>query len=252
MTGTFFAELSSGGKAALLLCWAAQVVFTSLFIRAGHPYSTKKAFWFKMCASSLFVLQGVLAYCLASDPGAYGKWILAGLVFGLVGDVFLTIQPFLPPDAGQKTTIIVMAPGGVAFLLGHVAYVVALTRLSGAAAFSLPVFFGVWAALAVTITVLYRLIRLDAGRFLIAIAIYGLALTAMASFACTIALRGYTDPVARAALIAAPLLFVVSDCTLALRTFCPDRFRSIGVRILFLGTYYIAQMLFGLSVVFLR
>lgn len=238
--------------AAMALCWAAQIVFTSLFIRAGYPKSTKKAFLLKMCASSLFVLNGALAYRLADAPGAYGKWVLAGLVCGWIGDIFLTIHPFLPPDAGQKTMFIVMVPGGIAFLLGHAAYVVALTRLSGVSAFSLPLFFGVWAVLMAVIAALYRLLRLDAGRFLVPITIYALALTAMASFACTIALRGYSNPAARAVLIAAPLLFITSDCTLAARSFCKDRFRSIGVRILYLGTYFAAQMLFGLSVLMVR
>lgn len=252
MIPSILADLSFCSKVLLLLCWTAQIVFTSLFIRAGYPRSTKTAFWFKMCAGSVFVLHGVLAYTLASSDGTYGKWILTGLAFGLIGDIFLTIHPFLPPNADKATITFVILSGGAAFLLGHIAYAAALTRLSGAASFSLPIFLGVWACLMTVLVSLYLLLRLQMGRFLLPILIYALALTAMVSFACTIALRGYSSPAACAVLIAAPLLFITSDCTLAIHSFCKDRFQSIGTRILYLGTYFAAQMLFGLSVLIVR
>ena len=241
----------AGIHTQLYLFWLPEIAFTALFIRAGYPYPTKKAFWLKMCASTLFLLHGLAAYILTPAQGAFGRWVAAGLALGWFGDIFLTLHPFLPPHTSARTRALVTLPGGIAFFFGHAAYVIACTRLFGAQAFSLPVFAGVWLALMALPAALHAVLRVQLGRYAAPIVVYALGITAMAAYACCIAVRGYSDA-GRALLIAAPLLFVVSDSTLGLRTFTKDRFHSIGVRTVCLGAYYAAQMLFGLSILYLQ
>ncbi len=66
----------------------------------------------KIAASGSFVALGVNAH------GDYGRWVLVGLVFGAIGDICLL---------GKSTRAFL--GGLVAFLFGHLSYVVAIAYL---------------------------------------------------------------------------------------------------------------------------
>lgn len=66
----------------------------------------------KIAASGSFVALGVTAH------GDYGRWVLVGLVLGAIGDICLL---------GKSTRAFL--GGLVAFLLGHLSYVVAIAYL---------------------------------------------------------------------------------------------------------------------------
>jgi len=66
-------------------------------------------------------MLAIIASAARGRHGPYRSWILAGLLLSLLGDIFL----MLPVDA--------FVPGLAAFLLAHLAYIVALRRDLGAA-----------------------------------------------------------------------------------------------------------------------
>lgn len=107
------------------LC-AAGVVMTLLADRNGQ----RALEWVgKPLASIAFVLAALHWGALDS---AYGRWILLGLVLGAAGDVLL-----IPRERAR-----VFLAGMNAFLLGHVAYVVAFAALpldGGAALVAAPI-----------------------------------------------------------------------------------------------------------------
>ena len=77
------------------------------------------------------VLVGIWAWPRGADEVAVRRWIRAGLLMSLFGDVFL-----LWPQQG-------FLPGLVSFLLAHLAYIVAFTRSARLGARVLPfVFYG--------------------------------------------------------------------------------------------------------------
>ena len=103
-----------------------ECIFTFLFIKAGYPASTKKGFFFKMCACAVFLLNGALAYY--PDFSSYGRLIMIALIAGFIGDIFLTMDPFLTMEKSKKLSMFFIIIGGAAFLAGHVIYFTALMR----------------------------------------------------------------------------------------------------------------------------
>ena len=136
-----------------------------------------------------------------SDDGLVKRWIVVGLVFSLAGDVALLwpVQGFLV--------------GLVAFLLGHAAYLVALTRRVKFLAS--PPAFGVWAIVAASV-----LARLWAGvpaDLRAPVIVYVCALAAMAAQATSVwlARRGRPDAGRWRIVAIGGALFVLSDAILA-------------------------------------
>lgn len=153
------------------------------------------------------------------DAPVVRRWVLAGLVFSLGGDVAL-----LWPQRG-------FLPGLVSFLIAHLAYLVAFTRVQRLAAW--PMAFAAYALVAGFI--LWRLWPGVPAALQIPVLAYVLCLAAMAAQAAVLWRRGAD----RGALLAlGGALFVASDALLATNKFAgPLPLASLWI----LGTYWSAQ-----------
>jgi alkylglycerol monooxygenase len=180
------------------------------------------------------VLVALLGAALAwptgtGDGAAVRPWLVAALAASLAGDVLL-----LPPGR--------FIPGLVAFLLAHLAYLVAFTQLPGL----LPWFVaGVGIAVVVAATV---------GRVLVAaarrvglgvpVALYLVAICGMAIAATRTGLPGA---------ILGAWLFVASDAMLAWGRFrapmAGSRTAAVRLRVAVMVTYHLAQVLLLLALV---
>jgi uncharacterized membrane protein YhhN len=170
----------------------------------------------------------ILALAVAAPPGAdprVARWILAGLVFSLAGDVLL----MLPSDR--------FAAGLASFLVAHVCYLAAFTREVGlhfSPAALLP--------LLLAAVLLLRLLGPGLGALRSPVIAYTSVLIAMAWQAVerSLVLPG-SGPVLAAA---GACLFVASDSALALARFRRPFASSHGV---VYATYFAAQWLIALS-----
>ena len=159
------------------------------------------------------------AWSRGQDAPVVRRWVLAGLVFSLGGDVAL-----LWPQQG-------FLPGLVSFLLAHLAYLVAFTRVQRLAA--RPMAFVAYALVAGFI--LWRLWPGVPAALQIPVVAYVLCLAAMAAQAAVLWRRG-AERGARLALGGA--LFLASDALLATNKFAgPLPLASLWI----LGTYWSAQ-----------
>lgn len=162
-------------------------------------------------------------------PGRRG-WILLGLLLSLLGDVAL-----LWPKEG-------FVPGLAAFLLAHLAYIVAFSQHVGFARRWLPfVVFGVIAA--VILRVLWP--HIDAA-LRIPVLAYVVCLACMAAQAAVwwLTSRGTAvEPYARRATLGG-VFFMVSDACLAFDKFMQPLPASV---FLILATYWVAQALIAAS-----
>lgn len=233
----------------LIPIWIVEAVFSALFIVTGYPQAAKKAFVFKMLACAVYTGHGLYAYSLCAHT-AYGATILAGLVCGWLGDVFLALDPFTQDRQNKKLSLILKAIGGLFFLLGHAAYMTAFARLMlSAHAFRFLTFAIAMGGMLVCFALVFGLCKVSAGKFTAAVAVYAVGLAGMCALAISAALLVFSgQTVLQSILIAAPLLFAFSDVTLALRVADGERFESLPMRAVSLGAYFLAQMLLGLTI----
>ena len=173
----------------------------ALLAIASAPWALDRPwlnFAFKPLATLCVIAWAALG---RSDDGLVKRWIVIGLVFSLAGDVALLwpVQGFLV--------------GLVAFLLGHLSYLVALTRRVKFLAS--PPAFGVWAIVAAS--VLAGLWAGVPGELRAPVLVYVCALAAMAAQATSVWLARRDQPdAARWRIVAiGGALFVLSDAILA-------------------------------------
>lgn len=233
-----------------ILLFIAEAIFSSLFIKEGFPKATKKGFCFKMCAATVFVLHGIYAYSQGIKD-AFAISIIVALVFGFFGDLFLALSPFIK-NKESKLLIFYMLLGGLFFLSEHVTYIVTFAKeLKKEDAFNAVIFGGVLLAVLIIGVVLTVTLKLKLGKFTVPIIIYAIAISSMLAISICLAVKAGGNIKLQAILIAAPILFVISDSTLVLKIFDKKRFDNMPVRIINLGTYFLAQMLFGLSILYI-
>ncbi len=155
----------------------------------------------------------------------YGKFILAGLGFSLLGDIFL----MLPGDR--------FLAGLGAFLIAHLVYIIAFT--AGQREFFWIPALPILGLAGGTVLLLYRYL----GKMRIPVYLYVAVISGMAWMAWS---RWMGEPRLESLLAAwGGVLFMISDLILALDRF-KGKFKS--ARTLNLLTYYAAQWLIAISV----
>lgn len=229
--------------------FAIDMVFAAMYIKFGHPKVTKKSYVYKLIAAGVFVLNGVIAYSFFNNS-EFSKWVLVGLIFGCLGDIVIALEPFIKDDEKKKKrNTIAVTCGGVIFFIGHIFYIVAFVKeLSRTSSFIPALYFGVVGGV-IGLALTFLLFRVKMGRFTVPIVIYAIAITSMFALSLNVAVTNTTGGLFfKIAMIVAPLFFVISDTTIVLRFFDKERFEVMPIRIVNLGTYFIAQMLFGLAI----
>ena len=188
----------------------------------------------KGTASLFFVLLGALALPLATLP-TFAKVVVAGLIFGLIGDVCLNLR-FVLENAGKK----IFLGGILAFLIGHILYLVAL----------IPLCEKVWVWLivgvAVAIALLYWILTsVEAEKaFKIFGVVYIGAVVLMTAVAVGV-FRTRQTPGALLYMVGA-VLFTLSDIILIFNTFTKDG--KAWMRPANLLLYYLGQLFIALSI----
>jgi len=175
--------------------------FAALLAIASAPWALDKP-WLNVAFKPLATLCVIAWAALGrSDDGLVKRWIVIGLVFSLLGDIALLwpVQGFLA--------------GLVAFLLGHLSYLAALTRrvqfLASRPAFS------AWAIVAASVLAsLWAGVPAD---MRVPVLVYVAALSAMAAQATSVwlARRARPDGAKWRIVAIGTALFVLSDAILA-------------------------------------
>lgn len=173
----------------------------------------------KTIASLAFIAVGVLAM-RAAPASAFSMWIVIGLVLGAVGDVALL-------GRGDRAFL----GGLVAFLLGHIAYVVAIAQLAPPATWISPL------AIAPIIVGGGALVWLwpRLGEMRVPVIVYVLTIITMVAGALAV-----SQPV----LTTGAVLFFASDLAVARDKFVDPGFTN---RVWGLPCYYAGQLLIAWS-----
>ncbi len=208
-----------------------------LFIKSEYDEDMKKAVWLKGLASAFFVILG--AYCFAKNPSSAGKLIVIGLALGMIGDVLLNLRYLVSKSASNK----VFALGILAFLSGHILYIVALFG-RGANPLTALILTAVISVLG--IPPLMKRITAPSKGLKIFGYVYLVIVIAMFSAAASLLIRNGSSPFNIVFAVGA-LLFMVSDFIMIYYSFGK---KIPPLRAINLSTYYIGQLLIAFCVLF--
>ena len=190
----------------------------------------------KGLASVFFVALGV--WCSTKTAfSMYDKLIIAGLIFGLLGDVCLNLRHVLK-KIGDKVFL-----GGVAaFLIGHVIYLIAV--IPSATRIITDLIVGVIIAV-VLLVYIFKTMKVK-----IAFKIFGIFYLGAIIIMTTIAIdAAFAAPVLKNLLFAfGAAMFTASDIVLIFNTFGGNE--TFPRRITNLSLYYIAQICIALTTMF--
>lgn len=206
-----------------------------LFIYVEQQKKYVPAVILKGTAALCFVLLGFLGLSYAPTP-SFAKVVVAGLVFGLIGDVCLNLR-FVLEKAGQK----IFLAGIAAFLVGHILYLVAL----------IPLCPKVWLWLLIGVVVAAALLfwilsSVEAEKaFKIFGVVYIGAVVLMTSVAVGVFVGNRDNQGALLYMVGA-VFFTLSDIILIFNTFTKDDKRWMRPANLLL--YYLGQLLIALSI----
>jgi uncharacterized membrane protein YhhN len=178
----------------------------------------------KTILSSLFVS---VAFLQPSSLPDYSFYIIGGLLLCLIGDVCLALP-------GEKA----FRAGLVAFLLGHVFYGIAFSRLIGLSAWISPaaILFWLFSLLA------FLWLRPHLKAMLVPVGIYILVITAMVTGAWAVLAGTSLSLGGRGFVLAGAFLFYLSDLFVARNQFVKRDFinRLIGLPLYYLGQFFLA------------
>lgn len=205
----------------LLLSILTMLLGISYLYSAGKQL-TKWMYLLKPGTMVIIILIAMLG--LGEFPSTYSWWILAGLLFSILGDIFL----MLPKDR--------FVYGLLSFLVGHVCYVIAFLYVPGGGEV------GTWVTGALLLIAILYLLKLSKGVFrsggitlFLAVMTYVTIITSMVWAAF------YTQ---QPIIIIGAILFFFSDAILAWDRFIGKlTYRNFLVMI----PYYLAQYLFAVS-----
>ena len=224
-------------KPIIYLYIIAGFVLQALFIKSEHEEKYLLADILKGTASLMFVLIGYTAFQTVNNP--FNRQLFFGLLFGMIGDILLNLR-YVFPKHGQK----IFLAGIVAFLIGHVLYLLAL----------IPQARHVWiwyciaaGALAAAGLLAYTFKTMEVKK---AFKIFGVFYLGAVFIMTAIALGiAFFTPGRRAIIYAiGAVLFTASDVVLIFNTF--SGVTKFSLRIANLTLYYIGQILIACSLFF--
>ena len=211
-------------NSALLL--AASLLLAALLMAEKRGRS-EPVLVFKTPLSVLFVVAALMQ---PHPIQSYYQWVVAGLVFGLVGDVSLTLK------GGRAFKV-----GLVAFLLGHIMYIVAFVDLTRASD---------WTSVGNIIIAcvglgIFLWLSPHLGEMMVPVCLYLVVISVMLAAAWIVFLNTELPEKAAWSILLGSLLFYMSDLLVARQRFVKSEFMN---RLLGLPLYYAGQFLIAFSV----
>lgn len=214
------------------------IILQGIFITVEHKEKYIAADILKGCAAFMFVAIGFMNYINVTND-SFGRKILIGLIFGMIGDILLNLR-FVLKENGQKVFLM----GILAFLIGHILYLAALVPFTSALVIDIVIGAILAAAL---LTYIFKTMDVK-----IAFKIFGVfylgAVIIMTVMAVHIAIvTGSAHDIIYAI---GAVLFTASDIVLIFNTFSGTT--KFSLRITNLSLYYIGQLLIAGSLFVLR
>ena len=239
-------------KVLFCLCLVVELFCVPWYLKALWPEKCRKSLILKMVCSTMFVGVCVLSMFIADNFSKYAITMLAGFVFGWIGDYFLHAKP---SNAYFVT-------GFISFLIGHIIYIVAFVKATPVIAPGYELFNGVEIAVIIGIVTLLMVaaevvkVKFSPSVVKVGVIIYLLAINSMVVRAAVLGYSYYKTG-AEFGIVALLLLgigataFLLSDITLGIIIF-GGRKKNYPIKIFNIITYFWGQVMLASSILFIN
>ncbi len=226
---------------AALLAWM-------LYVKSRKD--SVRTVFIKTGISSCFMLTAVICMSIKASAGAgyslFQYFVLPGLLFGLLGDIWLGLKNAQGKEQGSFTLA-----GFISFLIGHLFYIVGMSVCYGSGNplyIILPIVVGI--GLGILIGFSEKLMKVRYGHYKTIVIIYGCALSSMTLLALSMAIKtGWAVKTLNLMFIGG-VLFLTSDLILCQMYFGKADEKSVGFTAANLITYYAAMFIIASSLMF--
>ena len=232
----------------LLVCGA---VLLFVYIREKIKAYSVKAVLIKSVVSVLFLAVGVYGAWVAAVKGNASllcPFVLLGLLFGLLGDIWLDLK-YVFPEKDEPFTY----AGFCVFGVGHILYIIGTLLSYYPAGRPMTVIVPILLALMLSAgnAFMEKPMKLHYGKLKPVVIAYGVILFAMVLISGSLALSCGWKEIPLNLLFIGGVFFAVSDLILSGTYFGVGKERLIDLALNYI-TYYAAQFLIASSLVFLR
>lgn len=227
-----------------------ETVFTPLFLHYQRPGISTRSRLCKMICATMYVVVAVLGMLYSGNTSRFAVLVLIGLCLSWMGDLLLHIK-------GNIYFLI----GGVFFAGAHVAFFVCwlLTKRSlfpDAALIEIWEIVAIPLILAAELAIIFGIRKIKApAKILPLLIVYGVFLIGSFIFAAALGRLLWLDGNARGAvlLILGTFFFMLSDFAMVPLTFGSEKQKKDKLlKNHNIGTYFAAQTLLALAVIFIR
>lgn len=227
--------------ALLIVGILATAVFLVLRVQRGGI----AALYAKAVASLCFIATAIAATNENRLFLDFGSWMTFGLVFGLLGDVWLDLKWIYLQDKDSY-----LYSGFIFFLLGHVCFVTAVFKVGPYTPTSLIVAFAAALVIAFVAILLEKPLKMHYGKFKWIVFLYSFMLALTMTMSMTLAvITGFEKM--WTVMSVGGLLFLLSDLVLSGMYFGEGKNTSFNV-ILNHTLYYAAQFIMAATVLFAK
>ena len=218
-----------------------------LYIREKIKGYTLKAVLLKTAVSVLFIAVAVCGWYCAVSQSIFGVFILLGLLFGLLGDIWLDLKYVYPQHDDPYTYA-----GFASFSIGHVLFITGM--LICYFPYKMPLFAVLPFVLAILVSggniLLEKVMKLHFGKMKLIVFGYGAILFSTVLVSGFLAYYYDWQVKTLNLIFIGSILFALSDLVLS-GTYFGGKERPVDIILNYL-TYYPAQFLIALSLLFLK
>lgn len=233
-------------------------LFLGIFLFFRDKKGSFLAIFFKTLTSLMFVFTAIFSLKEVGVNKTSYTLIIIGLCFGMIGDVFLDIKVCMKSLNEPVKSDIFMYLGMTSFGVGHILYIISSVLDIPSILMYFYISLGVGLLLIVLILVLsIKVMKMNYGKFLIPCGIYGFLLATFVVFSIFRYVNSNT--LQSLMLMIGSIMFIVSDLILSMTYFSnPSDYERKGIlnpesRFMIIMnhiTYYIAQFLIAISILF--